>query len=97
MKPCVGEVAVKPKYWLNRHICPRAENGWRVKVGEAGSGDFAKQNATPTPLHGRLFLLNTAGIHLPMIPGASATSRIRIHSKTFNAKSPTAIGRKLLG
>ena len=32
-----------------------------------------------------------------MIPGASATSRIRIHSEAFNAKSPTAIGRKQLG
>ena len=38
----------------------------------------------------------TTGIQLPAISGASATSRIRIHSEAFNAKSPTAIGRKQL-
>ena len=57
-RPCVGEVAVKPNLWLNRHICQRAEKGWRVKGGEAGGGDFAKQNTTPNPLHDILFLLN---------------------------------------
>lgn len=31
--------------------------GWCVKDGEAGSGDFAKQNTTPYPLHIGLFLL----------------------------------------
>jgi len=31
-----------------------------VKGGEAGSGDFAKQNTTPYPLRIRCFLLSTA-------------------------------------
>ncbi len=31
--------------------------------------------------------LRTAGVQLPMIPGASATSRIRIHAGAFHAKT----------
>lgn len=34
---------------LNRLNCQRAGTGWCVKDGEAGSGDFAKQNTTPYP------------------------------------------------
>lgn len=42
---------------LNRLNCHKAGTGWCVKDGEAGSGDFAKQNTTPYPLHIRRFLL----------------------------------------
>lgn len=42
---------------LNRRNCYRAGTGWCVKDGAAGSGDFAKQNTTPYPLHIRQFLL----------------------------------------
>lgn len=50
---------------LNRLNCHKAGTGWCVKDGEAGSGDFAKQNTTPYPLHIRWFLLteNIAKLH----------------------------------
>ena len=41
----------------NRLNCHKVGTGWCVKDGEAGSGDFAKQNTTPYPLHSRQFLL----------------------------------------
>lgn len=47
----------KRRLSLLRLNCHKAGTGWCVKDGEAGSGDFAKQNTTLYPLHIRQFLL----------------------------------------
>ena len=78
---------------LNRLNCPKAGTGWCVKDGEAGSGDFAKQNTTPYPLHSRQFLL-TEKQYSTIILQAHGRRKIRVPSFIFKFRKGIAYEKR---